>query len=48
MADGEQRGWRGIAGMLGDDASDGLGTTLAGMPTAFDAMLGFASSVGVP
>ena len=32
--------------MFGDDASYGLGATLAGMPAAFDAMLGFASGVG--
>ena len=48
MADCEQRGGRRIIGMFGDDASYGLGATLAGMPAAFDAMLGFASGVGTP
>ena len=48
MADCEQRGGRRIIGMFGDNASYGLGATLAGMPAAFDAMLGFASGVGTP
>ena len=43
-----QRGWHGIAGMFGDDASDGVGATLAGVAAAFDAMLGFAPGVGAP
>ena len=34
--------------MFGDDASYGLGATLAGMDAAFHAMLGFASRVGAP